>query len=409
MIFNRLFMIATVLSFFITKGSMSASTGEYLKYLNNSIEFFNRNAFDEESGCYFSEVDNVGNVVSRKVHTVALSRMIYGLAYSSTYFPENLKRAQLAAQFQLNNLIGVDSVGKYFIPTIENGVVQIDDALDIWQQAYGLCGLTELYRVTKDDSLLKTIHELHRAFLIRFRDSENGGFYGEYSLSKGQVKGTKTLQSLIYPITAYMANLWSADTAHQFKYDYILKEHLEIAYQKVWNSQCGWVNRSFNDYWTPIQNRATCVVTPGHNFQYASLLLRAHKWNFIAPSEGAMYSKLGRTILNTTLLKPIWHNNSIKNGFYSEVNSSNDFIVSDLRCWWQHCEAIIALSLAKDQFGDELNELIDFYFTNFSDMEKGGDFFYVDRFDKPVTSELKGSKGKSTYHVAEMIRFLIDK
>lgn len=402
-------MFASIFTLFTSNSRGKTILVEYLKYLDNSIGFFNRFAYNETMGTFFSEIDNDGHVVSSKIHTVALSRMIYGLAYSSKYFSDNLSRAQLAAQFQLNNLIGVDSIGKYFIPTIENGKVGIDDNLDIWQQAYGFCGLTELYRVTKEESLLKTIHELHRAFLIRFRDSESGGFYSNYSLSIGQLKGTKTLQSLIYPITAYMANLWSADEAHRFKYDYILNEHLQIAYQKAWNSQRGWVNISFNDDWTPVlDDDKAHYVTPGHNFQYASLLLRAHNWSFVSPHQYEEYSKLGKEILSTTLQKPIWHNQSFRSGFYSEVNSSNDTIVSDLRCWWQHCEAIIALSLAKEQFANELSQITEFYFTNFSDMEKGGDFFYVDRFNKPVTSELKGSKGKSTYHVAEMIRFLIE-
>lgn len=401
-------MFATILSFFSFVSRGNTPHTDYLKYLKNSISFFDTFAFDDQIGCYYSEVDNEGVVMSKKIHTVALSRMIYGLAYSSKYSPDNLKRAQLATQFQLKNLIGVDSVGKYFIPTIENGVVEIDDNLDIWQQAYGLCGLSELYRVTKDEGLLKTIHELHDSFIIRFRDSDHGGFFGNYSLTKGQLKGTKTLQSLIYPITAYMANLWSADVNHRYKYDYIIKEHLKIAYQTVWNSERGWVNTSFNDDWSVNTENTNHAVTPGHNFQYASLLLRANKWDFLTPTETEAYLKLGNDILAITLQKPIWHNQSIKNGFYSEINSIDNSIVSDVRTWWQHCEAIIALSLAKEQFAKELKEIVDFYFGAFSDMKKGGDFFYIDKFDKPVLSELKGSRGKSTYHVSEMVRFLME-
>lgn len=406
MSFKRFFMFASLASLFSVQSSGKTPTADYLKYLNNSVSFFNRFAFDEEMGTYFSEVDNVGRAVSQKIHTVALSRMIYGLAYSSQYYPENLIRAKLAAQFQLKYLIGVDSVGKYFIPTIENGVVEVNDNLDIWQQAYGLCGLSELFRITQDEALLKTIHELHDAFIIRFRDSANGGFFGNYSMTRGQQTGSKTLQSLIYPITAYMANLWSADVKHRYKYKDIIKEHLHIAYNRVWNTKIGWVNVSFNDNWSVSSNNI--LVTPGHNFQYASLLLRARQWDFLTSQEVENYTDLGNKIISITLQKPIWHKQSLKNGFYSEVNIETGSVVSDVRTWWQHCEAIIALSLAKEKFSTELNLMTEFYFANFSDMEKGGDFFYIDKFDRPITSELKGSKGKSIYHVVEMIRFLME-
>jgi mannobiose 2-epimerase len=156
----------------------------YLKTMKNLIDFFDENAYDNSKMTYLSEIDNVGKPISDKVFTVALNRCIYGLSYSSQFFPNNLTRAQQSSEFLLNNLIGKDSIGKYFISFIENKIPDNSEDLDIWQQAYGLCGLTELYRVTKDQKLLNEIHELHNAFIQRFRDKKRGGFYGNYNILK---------------------------------------------------------------------------------------------------------------------------------------------------------------------------------------------------------------------------------
>ena len=179
----------------------------HLKTMSNLISFFDECAINSKEKVYYSEIDNEGTVKSNKIYTVALSRLIYGLSYSSMYYLENLEKAKKASEFLLNNLVGKDSIGGYFISNIENGIPDPSKDLDIWQQAYGLCGLTELYRNNSDKELLKKIHELHNAFISRFKDSKKGGLYGNFNIETGQISGSKTLQSLMYPITAYMANL----------------------------------------------------------------------------------------------------------------------------------------------------------------------------------------------------------
>lgn len=196
-------VILNLTTFTVYSQKVSGKDSElYLKTMKNLVDFFDENAFDQTKMAYLSEIDNVGKKISDKVFTVAVNRCIYGLSYSSKYFPNNLTRAKQSSEFLLKNLIGKDPIGKYFISYIENKIPDNSEELDIWQQAYGLNGLTELYRVTKDKELLNNIHELHKALVQRFRDKERGGFYGNYNIKTGQVAGSKSIQSLMYPITA---------------------------------------------------------------------------------------------------------------------------------------------------------------------------------------------------------------
>ncbi|WP_075589893.1 AGE family epimerase/isomerase [Labilibacter marinus] len=376
----------------------------YDSSIKNSISFFDK-AFDNSRGVYLSEVDFLGDTISSKIHTVALSRLIYGLAYSSKYFPENLKRAERLAKFQMSRMLEKDSVGLYFIPEVGEGKISQSESLDIWQQAYGLCGLTELYRSSKDAGLLAEIHHLNEAFIERFRDTENGGFYSEYNLNSGVVSGTKTIQSLMYPITAYMANLWLADKTNRLKYEEIIKEHLSIAYSKVWNDSIGWVNTKFDDKWNPmIESKEKAWVTPGHNFQFAALMLRSAKWPFVSVENQVKYEKMGTSILKETLTKDIWINDSITKGFYGGINPLTNKVLDKNRSWWQHCEALIALSFCPE-LKEEFESIKQFYFDSFVDVKNGGEIANIDLEGKPII-EPKGQKGKSVYHHIEMLRVL---
>ncbi len=384
----------------------------YSATMTNLIGFFDNFAYDPEIGAYYSELDHHGKVLSHKIYTVALSRLIYGLSYSSTYFPGNIERAQKASNFLLEQLVGRDSIGPYFKSFTEDGIPDASTHLDIWQQAYGLCGLTELYRKTCDPALLAKVHSFHDAFVSRFKDLEHGGFFGNYSLEKGQISGSKSLQSLMYPITAYMANLWLVDKENRSKYEAMILENIRIARNNAWDDEKGWVNVRFDDVWKVCESEnveTPCFkVAPGHNFQLASVLLRTRQWDYISNEEKADFERVGLEIIAKTLSQPIFYGADISKGFVSQVNPLTNEISDDRKTWWQHCEAIIALSLCDGKYEKERKLLEDFYFASFPDFENGGEFFYLSKDDEPASEELKGSMGKSAYHTMEMIRFLME-
>lgn len=408
-----MYRITFLLLLSLTLYSCTSNTSNdylYKKTIKNSINFFNTHAYDSKLGAYYSELDNEGKLQSKKIHTVALSRLIYSLSYSSKHFPENINKAKEAASFQLKHLIGTDSVGEFFIPNIESGTYNTPNQLDIWQQAYGLCGLSELYRNAPNKKLLKQIHQLHKAFVLRFQDQTEGGFVAIHNINKGIDTESKTLQALMYPITAYTANLWLADKENRALYEPIIKENLRLLYTVGWNTKTGWVNVKFDKNWqacnSPNKNIPCFTVSPGHNFQLAALLIRSAQWPFLTQENKNKYETLGRDILRCTLAKPIFTEGKLKNGFVRELNPHTDSILDHRKSWWQHSEALIALSLAKDEFGSEFDQLHKFFFLHFPDYENGNEYFFLDKNNKPITKEAKGSIGKSSYHTIEMIRFL---
>ncbi|WP_075602136.1 AGE family epimerase/isomerase [Saccharicrinis aurantiacus] len=405
---KNIFLVLIVAVLLISCTSEQKFTQAFFKEdMARSLSFFDK-AYDGSKMTYYSEIDFKGQVISSKIYTVALSRLIYGLAFSAHYYPENIDRALSISQFQLNNMIGEESGVSYFKPEFPTGAKEIPNKLDIWQQAYGLCGLTELYRQTNDTLLLSKLRTYHKSLVKRFRDSINGGFFGEVQFNGEAISGTKTIQSLMYPLTAYLINLREADVYNRNEYESILEEHLSIAYQKVWNSSTSWVNVKFDDDWNPIDtDSASAFVTAGHNFQFAALMLRAGEWSFLKDSTRFNYQKLGEKVIAETVQKNIWKNQLIEHGFYAGFNPHTNKGLDDNRTWWQHCEAIIALTLCGDKYKAELNQLLQFYYSNFIDTQYGGEIFNIDANGNPV-NENKGQKGKSVYHHIEMLRFLLE-
>ncbi|MCT4648031.1 MAG: AGE family epimerase/isomerase [Carboxylicivirga sp.] len=375
----------------------------YTNEIQRSIGFFD-SAFDAGIKVYYSDVDENGKATGESIHTVALSRMLYGLAYASPLNPDYENKALALTKYQLENMIGRDSIGTYFIPTVRAEEVEHADYLDIWQQAYGLCGLTELYRNSLDKELLPIIRENTNWLIKRFRDEKKGGFFADYKIGEGAVSGSKTLQSLMYPITAFMGNLWLADVENRTVYEKVIKEHLDIISRVAWNDSLGWVNLRFNDNWEPVFSDKD-VVSPGHNFQLAALFLRSEKWTFLSEEERRRYQRMAKEIIRTTMNKPIWSCRGIGDGFFENINPHNDQVVSAYKSWWQHCEALIALSFVKDEYNSEFDQLFHFYFNTFIDEQSGGEWAKVGEGNSPII-EPKGQRGKSVYHHIELIRFL---
>jgi len=381
----------------------------------HSIDFFDLHARDGISGTYLSEIRDDGSPASHKVHVLALSRMIYALSFTSAQLPENLDKARQAAAWLLSTMIGHDSYGPYFIATVDlDQPLEPEDTLRIWEQSYGLCGLVELFRVTRDEALLHQIHGLYNALVARFMDpGPLGGFCTDYSLEQGLQLDTKSYASTVYPLTAFLINLWEADPSQHLSYERVLARIMDIVFKHFWNEELGWVNETFSADWNPridAEGRPTFNANTGHDFQTAWLLLRASRWAFLTTTSRDAMRKLGFHILDTTLSKPIW--GEARAGFYREMDPVTNTPTTYCKDGWQHGEALPTLALAnrmtnRPRYAEALHNLAAFYLETFFDTEQGGEFFSVDRENQPIRSEWKGSKGKSSYHVAETARFMI--
>ena len=374
----------------------------------NSINFLIKHGYDDDIKSFVSDLDECGNHLSKKVYVVALSRTLYAISKSLEESELYLDKAQQIVDFIEKHMIYVAPDGRkeFLIEWNRESETHTNpDQIHIWQQSYGFCGLVEFYRQTQNEAVLELIQSLLPAYIEHFQDREHGGFFTEYDRNKPS--DSKSIQSTIYPVSSFMANLWDADKTNRALYEPILAEQVELAYQHAWNDDEGWINTQFAQNWS-ITNPAERTVSPGHNFQLAWTLLRTKDWPFIETEKKEKYSELAHRILLRTLQKPIWADPENRTqGFYELVSARGDEVLTTHKNWWQHCEAIIALNMGGERYREDLVELVGFYSTTFVDWEKGNEFPVVDSDNNPVLPIEKGSQGKSSYHTTEMLSYLL--
>ena len=95
--------------------------------------------------------------------------------------------------------------------------LKLDSKKQLYAQAFAIYGLSELYKVDKDDSVLRNAINLYKVVETFFADKENGGYtealardfspLDDMSLSEHDINADKTMNSHLHLLEAY-ANLY---------------------------------------------------------------------------------------------------------------------------------------------------------------------------------------------------------
>lgn len=389
------------------------------QYMLQSVDFFNRNAWDHQYNSYASEINVDGSKKSDTRYLIALSRMIYGLSYSSAFEPENLIYAKKSAEFILQHMVRRDQAGPYFLSAVDaHGNDSVSQTiLEISEQAYGLNGLVALYQVTKDPELLQFIREAYTAFYTRFHDDTFKGFYDKYDLNQQKPIYTKSYNSTVYVATSFLLDLSEADIANRESYLLVITELADLVSTYFPDKETGWIVENFTSDWQPDwrdwqkQGEFTIGIV-GHNFQAAWLLMRIAE---LIPDQtkSNQYKNIARSILTSMLSKPVIDR---KNGGFFDAykRETNETMWNTNKAWWQQAEGILALTfavknglLADRDAVIQRDKAVDFYFKHFVDHAFGGEFDVVDQSGMPVAEAMKGHRGKSTYHSVELAKYMM--
>ena len=145
----------------------------------------------------------------------------------------------------------------------------------LYAQAFAIYGLSELYKVTRDDEALKNAINIFKVVETYFADKENGGYIealnrdfsplSDMSLSEHDINADKTMNSHLHLLEAY-ANLYGV-----WKDD-ILKEALEslisLMVDRITGPD-GHLRLYFRNDWTVLPG----AVSYGHDIETSWLIL----------------------------------------------------------------------------------------------------------------------------------------
>jgi mannobiose 2-epimerase len=169
-------------------------------------------------GGFYGEVASDGTVLYDAPRGVILNaRIIWSFAAAYQYLPQTdyLVAAVHARDYFLDHFCDHKYGGVYWSVTAQGE--RLDTKKQLYAQGFAIYGLSELYKVTKDDEVLKNAINLFKVVETHFADRVNGGYIEalardfspleDMSLSAHDINADKTMNSHLHILEAY-ANLY---------------------------------------------------------------------------------------------------------------------------------------------------------------------------------------------------------
>ena len=215
-------------------------------------------------GGYYGEVAADGSVLYNAPRGVILNaRIIWSFAAAYQAMPQTawLVAAVHARDYFLAHFCDHKYGGVYWSVSAEGE--RLDSKKQLYAQGFAIYGLSELYKVTRDDEVLKNAINLYKVIETYFADKENGGYIEalardfspleDMSLSEHDINADKTMNSHLHVLEAY-ANLYQVWPDEELKaaverlLDIVGTRimaaggHLQLYFRKDWSVMPGGVS-----------------------------------------------------------------------------------------------------------------------------------------------------------------------
>ena len=215
-------------------------------------------------GGFYGEVASDGTILYDAPRGVILNaRIIWSFAAAYQALPETpyLVAAVHARDYFLEHFCDHKYGGVYW--SVDAAGERLDTKKQLYAQGFAIYGLSELYKVTGDDEVLKNAINLYRVVETYFADKENGGYIEalardfspleDMSLSAHDINADKTMNSHLHVLEAY-ANLYQVWPDEELK-EAVQKlldlvgtrimgadGHLQLYFRKDWSVMPGGVS-----------------------------------------------------------------------------------------------------------------------------------------------------------------------
>lgn len=215
-------------------------------------------------GGFYGEVAPDGTVLYDAPRGVILNaRIIWSFAAAYQALPETpyLVAAVHARDYFLDHFCDHKYGGVYW--SVDAAGERLDTKKQLYAQGFAIYGLSELYKVTGDNEVLKNAINLYRVVETYFADKENGGYIEalardfspleDMSLSAHDINADKTMNSHLHVLEAY-ANLYQVWPDEELK-EAVQKlldlvgtrimgtdGHLQLYFRKDWSVMPGGVS-----------------------------------------------------------------------------------------------------------------------------------------------------------------------
>lgn len=315
----------------------------------NILPFWMKYTPDRAHGGFFGEVSTDLVVQKEAPHgAVATTRILwtFAAAYERYRDPQYLDMARLAYDDLMNHFWDPTNGGLYW-SVAANGAPS-DARKEIYIQAFGVLGLSELYRATGEPAALERAIALYRMIEMHARDHRHGGYFEEFTrdwrletdLSRSLL-GAEALKSQnvhLHLLEAY-TNLLRVWPDPALRSD--LRDLAEAMLAHVYDSGRHHLRLFLDPDWTPrSQDRSF-----GHDIEFAWLFCEAAD----ALGEPALIARsrtMAVEIARTTLAEGV----DADGALFNMAGPSG--ITDRSKEWWPQAEAAVGFVNAFQISGD---------------------------------------------------------
>ena len=363
----------------------------YEAELNETLNFWYENGYDQTNGGFYTCLERNGNVYDTDKAVWAQGRGMWVFAKAYNFIEKNpkyLKASMDAYNFVTKNCF--DNDGRMFFTVTGDGT-GIQKRRYWFSESFTVVGSIELYRATNDPKYLETARNTFDVML----KVKTGEIKVEPKFNPEVVNCIALASPMIMLITCQI--LRSVDVERTDYYNQLIDENIkEIMLH--YHPEKKAVFENVNPDGSLCGGSRGRLVNPGHSIEASWFLM-----------DEAVYRN-DKDLLATALNILEW---SFELGWDYDLGGLRYFVDVenkpvqalewDMKLWWPHNEMLIAFLMAYKLTGEEkylekYKLVHEYTFKHFKD-EKYGEWYGYLRRDGSISTDLKGNIFRGPFHI----------
>lgn len=368
----------------------------------NILPFWIKHAVDPVNGGFYGAVTNdlqVLNDIPRSAILCGRILWTYAAAYRILGGEENLTMARRAFDYLTGVFWDPEYGGLYFDVNVKGQPVF--DRKHHYTQAFGLYGLSEFYRATKEPQSLKLAQSLFELIEKHAFDHARGGYIegssrkwetlSDMRLSEIDLDCRKSMNTNLHILEAYTNLLRVWDDPRLKAQHRALAETFQ---SRIIDPATSHFRLFFDENWNPLSE----ICSFGHDIEGSWLLWEAAE---VQGDAGLKDSLRGPVI---RMAETVYHEALEKDGSIVSDGSPHGLVNAN-KSWWAQAEAMVGFYnmyqlSGQMEFADAAYRLWEYIQEHFIDREHGDWYKQLFRDGKPDLSHYKIGPWDCPYHAS---------
>ena len=363
------------------------------------LSYWMSQSYDDEFGGFLGARDFFNQKIPFAEKSAVLNARIlwtFSAAFNFTKNEHYLKTAHRAYQFLIQHFID-KNYGGLFWSLNHKGEV-ISTRKQTYAQGFGIYGLSEYYKATKNIDALNHAIDLFELIESKCFDIDSGGYIEAFAnnwsplddmrLSAKDANFPKSMNTHLHILEPYtnLFRVWKSEKLRDK-----IAALIQIFVTHIVNSNTNHFELFFNSKWEVKSN----IVSYGHDIEGAWLLVEAANEIGNKPLTEQI-EKLCIRMVDATIEEGMAADGSV----FNEKEGNH---LDDDKHWWPQAEALVGLTYAwkisgEKKYLEQMNNTWKFINENIIDKKNGEWFWRVNSKGVPNNNDVKLGFWKCPYH-----------